>query len=144
MAQRGRKSAAALATVTVIPGQRAAPPPELTPEQAAEWKAIVATKPAEWFNRDCQALLVEYCRHVVICRTIAQQIDAFPMETLAGEEGLVRFGKLGAMAERHSRMVASLSAKMRLAPSSRYSHRAAHTAASRADASGSSRPWDVG
>ena len=52
MAQRGRKSAVALATVAVIPGQRPAPPAELTEEQAEEWRAIVATKPPEWFNRE--------------------------------------------------------------------------------------------
>lgn len=138
-----RKSAAALATVTNIPGQRAQPPDELTEEQAAEWRAVVVSKPSEWFDRAAQPLLVDYCRHVTIARRIAEQVDSFPLDQLVDEEGLSRYGKLGTMLERHSRMIASLAGKLRLSPSSRYSHRSAHTAASRADATGASRPWDV-
>jgi len=47
----------------------------LTEEQAAEWRAIVATKPPEWFNRDSQALLVALCRHIVISRRIADTVS---------------------------------------------------------------------
>jgi hypothetical protein len=143
MAQRGRKSAASLSAVTAIPGQRVLPPRELTEEQAEEWRAIVATKPAEWFNRDSQALLVDLCRHIVIARRVAEQIDSFPADHLPTEEGLTRYKKLGAMADRHSRVISVLASKMRLAPSSRYDAKTANTAASRADASGSSRPWDL-
>ena len=143
MAQRGRKSAAALSTVTNIPGQRAAPPAELTDEQAEEWRAIVATKPPEWFNRDCQALLVALCRHIVISRRVAEMVDSFPMDQLSTEEGLARYQRLGTMMERHSGAVATISTKLRLTPQSRYNPRSADTAASRADATGSSRPWDL-
>ena len=143
MPQRGRKSAVALATMAAIPGQRPAPPAELTEEQAEEWRAIVATKPPEWFNRDSQALLVALCRHIVISRRIAEQIDSFPIDLLSTDEGLSRYRRLGTMAERHSGAMASISTKLRLTPQSRYTPKAAYTASSRGDATGSSRPWEL-
>lgn len=142
MVQRGRKSAESLSAVANIPGQRAQPPAELTEEQAAEWRAIVATKPPEWFNRDSQALLCDMCRHTVIARRISDQVDSFPLEQLATEEGLERYEKLGKMLERHSRTVAMLAVKMRLAPQSRYEAKVAGTAA-KSSGSGAARPWEI-
>lgn len=142
MAQRGRKSAVALSAVSTIPGQRPPPPAELTPEQAAEWRAIVSTKPADWFARDCWPILADMCRHTVIARRISEQIDGFPLDMLSGEEGLERYRKLGAMLERHSRTVGLLATRLRCTPQSRYGARAADTAARRGDANGANRPWD--
>jgi hypothetical protein len=145
MAQRGRKSAESLAAVTVIPGQRPQPPAELTKEQGDEWKSIVATKPADWFSRDSQAILCELCRNIVMARRIAEQVDAFPMDMLTTEEGLDRYKTLSALVERHGRIIASLSTKLRCTPQSRYEAKVAGTAAksSAAGASGAARPWEM-
>jgi hypothetical protein len=144
MPQRGRKSAESLSAITRIPGQRPPPPAELTKEQAEEWRGIVSTKPVEWFSRDSQAILCELCRNIVMARRIAEQIDAFPMEMLSGEEGLNRYKTLGAMAERHGRLIATLSTKLRLTPQSRYEPSVANTAAknSAAAGTGAARPWE--
>ena len=144
MAQRGRKSAASLSAVTIIPGQRPPPPPELTKEQAAAWKAIVARMPADWFDTTAQILLIEMCRHTAICGIISQQIDSFPVDQLTTEEGTERYDRLGRMLDRHSKCVAMLATKLRLAPQSRYEHKVAGTAAKNSAAgAGPSRPWET-
>lgn len=142
MLQRGRKSGDALALVTVLPGARAEPPAELTPEQAEEWRAVVATKPAEWFNRDSQALLVDYCRHVIIARTIAARIDRFTSDDLDADQALERYDRLTRMLERHTRAVTTLATKMRLTQQSRYDAKSSNTASRRAG--GPSKPWEAG
>jgi hypothetical protein len=115
----------------------------LTQEQAEEWRAVVGTKPADWFTRDNQAMMVDYCRHIVLGRRIAEQIDRFDPAWMADDEGLKRFDKLGAMLERHTRTIASLATRMRLTQQSRYNAQSANTAASRSDgASGARRPWE--
>jgi hypothetical protein len=77
MAQRGRRSAAALTlvgSVESIPRQRA--PADLTSEQAEVWDAVVASQPADWFNKSQLPILIQYCRHVIRARRCASQIEA--------------------------------------------------------------------
>jgi hypothetical protein len=87
---RGRKSAASLTVISasgIETVQRPEPPAELTEEQAAEWRAMVNRLSAEWFPRETHPLLVQYCRHVVSARRVAQLIeraeadDAFDVAT---------------------------------------------------------------
>src|SRR5690606_4443353 len=50
MGKRGPKSSAAQASPSVVelrPNARPEPPEDLTPEQAAEWRAVVARMPAD-------------------------------------------------------------------------------------------------
>lgn len=145
MVQRGRKSAESLSAVTIIPGQRPPPPPELTKEQAAAWKAVVGRMPVEWFDAPAQILLTEFCRHSAICGIISQQIDSYPVDQITTEEGCDRYDKLGRMLDRHSKAVAMLATKLRIAPQSRYEAKVAGTASknSAAGASGAARPWET-
>jgi len=144
MAERGRKSAASFEVVVAnLPGQRPEPQADLTQEQAAEWRAVVATKPADWFGRDTHAMLADYCRHVVLARRIAAEIEKAGGEWAASAEALKRFDKLGAMLERHTRTVASLATRMRLTQQSRYNAQSANTAANRGGAT-ARKPWDFG
>src|SRR4051812_44557753 len=124
--QRGRKSAASLAVVTSLPGQRPEPPAELTAEQAEEWRAVGATRRADWFSGNNQELLVAYCRHIVLTRRVSEQIDRFDPAWMADDDGLKRFDKLGAMLERHTRTIASLATRMRLTQQSRYDAKTAN------------------
>src|SRR5690606_27209690 len=108
MGTRGRKSAAEL---TIISGgvvetvRRPEPPAELSEEQADEWRAVVSRMPADWFPRETHGLLADYCRHVVMARRIAQLIE----QAVAGETlDVVEYDRLGKMAERESRVIASL------------------------------------
>lgn len=76
MESRGRKSAAELAIVPPVQTvQRPDAPYDLTDEQTDEWRAVVASLPADWFERGNYALLAQYCRHVVAARRIAQLIE---------------------------------------------------------------------
>lgn len=139
MAQRGRKSAAALSVVSSIPGSRPEPPAELTEEQAEVWRSVVQTKPAEWFTDDSHPLLVAYCKHVTTARVLSQQIDRFEPEWLKEDDGPDRYKRLLDMREKETRAVTSLARSMRLTQQSRYDtskagrHAAKETAAK--------KPW---
>jgi hypothetical protein len=87
MRQRGRKSAASLTVIGssgIETVQRPEPPAELSEEQAAEWQAMVNRLSADWFPRETWPLLVQYCRHVVSARRVAQLIARAESD---GEQG---------------------------------------------------------
>jgi chaperone required for assembly of F1-ATPase len=114
MAARGRKSAASTEIViasSVEVVHRPLPPNELTPEQTEEWRAVVDRMPADWFPRETHGLLVQYCRHVVAARRIAQLINkterakAFDVDV---------YDKLLKMQEREGRAISSLATRMRI------------------------------
>lgn len=118
MGARGRKSAAELALPAVTAEiQRPDAPYDLTDEQTEEWWAVVNRMPADWFPRETHALLANYCRHVVMARRVAQLIQAAEkQEQLDVDE----YDKLGKMMERESRIIASLSTKMRISQQATY------------------------
>src|SRR5688572_25884624 len=86
MGNRGRKSAESLAVATITGPveivQRPDAPYDLTDEQVDEWRAVVASLPADWFQRGNHALLSQYCREVVTARRVAQLIE----QCVAGKE----------------------------------------------------------
>lgn len=136
MKTRGRISAAALSVVQtgvveIIP--RPKPPAELTAEQRDEWRAIVDRMPADWFPRETHALLADYCRHVVMARRIAQLIaQAEDGETF----DVIEYDRLGKMAERESRVIASLATKMRL------TQQATYDKSRKKGSAGVRKPWE--
>lgn len=91
-----RTSQAALAAFEIIPTaveviRRVQPPDELTDEQRVEFRRVVNGMPAEWFSVGNVAMLVQYCRHVVTARRVAEQIEAAISEGHADElERLMR------------------------------------------------------
>lgn len=114
MAARGRKSAASMeitiaSDVQVI--RRPLPPNELTVEQADEWSAVVDRMPADWFPRETHGMLVQYCRHVVAARRIAQLIARVEK---SNKLDLDEYDKLLKMQEREGRAVSSLATRMRI------------------------------
>lgn len=138
MGTRGRKSAAALAIVSpveVVP--RPGAPAELNDEQAAEWKAVVERMPADWFGRETHALLVQYCRHVVAARRIAQIIEA--MENLEAAEQrpfvLEDYDRALKMQEREGRAISSLATRMRITQQTSYDK-------SKKKPGATKRPWE--
>lgn len=114
MAARGRKSAASMeitipSNVEVV--HRPQPPNELTPEQQDEWHAVVERMPADWFPRETHGLLVQYCRHVIAARRIAQLI-AKTEKAKAFDVDM--YDKLLKMQEREGRAISSLATRMRI------------------------------
>jgi hypothetical protein len=138
MKQRGRKSSAALSVVTSLP-QRPEPPAELSVEQALEWKEIVARLPADWFQRESHALLVQYCRHVTSARFVAKMIDSANLN-VSKPEDLKRFDRLLRLEEREGAAVARLATKLRLTHQSRYTPCTAATAAGKGTSE--RKPWE--
>ena len=120
MGSRGRKSSESL-TVIGARGietiKRPQAPDELTNEQAEEWRAVVDRLPADWFPRETHALLVQYCRHVIASRRIAQLIAVAE----SGETfDLAEYDRLCNMMQRESRVIASLATKMRLSQQTKF------------------------
>ena len=128
MGTRGRKSAAELSVIRGIP-ERPQPPSELTPDQAEEWREIVASLPVDWFPRTVWPLLCAYCRHVCNARHIAGLIEAAHDVDIGDRSALMRFNRLLGMQERQSGTLPGLATRMRLTNQSRYT---ARSAASRA------------
>lgn len=139
MEQRGRKSAAAALAVRHIPGQWPDPPERLTEAQADAWRAIVATKPHDWFGPETYPLLVEYIRATEQADLIARELEEFDPEWLRDEDGLDRFEKLNRLVDAKSSSLARLATKMRLSQQSRYSEKSAHTAAK--NVGPAAKPW---
>lgn len=127
-----RKSTASLAVapITSLPS-RIEPPADIPQAEAAVWRAVVATKPIDWFQADSAPLLREYCRAVAMCDRLADLIDMPP-----GED----FHTLLISRDREAKRVAQLAVKMRLTQQSRYTPQASATADKKASGF---RPWEA-
>ena len=136
-----RKSAAALSVVPIGVPVRLAPPDDLTDAQADLWRAVVESKPVEWFGEDSAPLLKEYVRAVTMCDLLELQVQA----AIAGSGDPEAAGSVKAlldMRDKESKRVASLATKLRLTQQSRYTPQAAATANKRVGAG--SKPWQFG
>ena len=67
--------------------QRPDAPYDLTDEESNEWRAIVASMPADHFMRGNYPILTQLCRHIVASRRVAQLI-----ERAAKDKGFDRIG----------------------------------------------------
>ena len=119
MAQRGRKSAAslevrALAAPVVAASKRLAAPAHLSEAERNVWIEVVNDQPAEAFSATHAPLLELYCRHVTNARVIADEVQSFDRAWLADDDGLKRYDRLLAMAERESRAASSLATRLRI------------------------------
>src|SRR6478752_5807596 len=113
-----RQSAAALSVVqtNVISSiRRPSPPADLTDEQAEVWRGVVDRLPADWFHAENLPLLVQYCRHVIRARHIAEVID-----DAASRISPFDYAKLLQIEEVQSRAISSLATRMRFTQHSSY------------------------
>jgi hypothetical protein len=55
--------------------ERLKPPHHLIDEQVEVWSAIVASRPADWFDESSAPLLAQLCRHVVLSNRLAELIE---------------------------------------------------------------------
>lgn len=131
--KRGRVSSAQLEIVKPVEiMERPRAPHDLTDEETEVWVAVVSGEPADWFSPATMPLLVQYCRHVVHARRVAELLDK---ATSNKRLPITNYDRLLKMQERESRAIASLATKMRVAQQSTRTHRGnkAPTIA---------RPWD--
>lgn len=120
MEGRGRKSAASLAVISssgIEAVERPRAPADLTREQADEWTGIVNCLPADWFGRETEALLAQYCRHIIASRRVAELVEAAEADP---DCDLKDYDRLLKMQEREGRAITSLATKMRISQQSTY------------------------
>lgn len=129
-----RKSAASLSVVAAGPRPILAPPPELSTEEAALWREVVESKPAEWFGNDSAPLLREYVRAACIC----DQLDAKIKNLMASDANAAEMKVLFGLRDGEAKRAAIMATKLRLTQQSRYTPQAASTASKRAQGR---RPW---
>lgn len=134
----GRKSLASLSVVTPMPARLIQPPPDLTPDQAAIWANVVATKPSDWWDAGSIPLLSAYCRAVVESLKVATLVDGMTVDMLLLDDGLERYKELRKIQANLTAEVNTLSRAMRLTQQSRYRADAASVAAEKARGA---RPW---
>ena len=121
----GRKSVASLSVLKpggISAKKRPAPPGELTTDQANEWRAVVNRMPADWFGRESHAMLIQYCRHVVSARRVAQLIESL-ISGSTPDEWLQDYDRLLKMQEREGRALSLLATRMRMTQQSRINHK---------------------
>jgi hypothetical protein len=144
MATRGRKSSAS-AEISVVAGnfgQRPEPPEELAEDEAAIWRATVASEPADFFNTAAlRGMLSDYCRHRASADKVSEVINIFQSEWLKNADGAKRYHGLLKMRDMETRAAADKATKLRMTNQSRYTPQAASTA-SRHAAKGV-KPWEV-
>jgi hypothetical protein len=74
----------------------------------------VNDQPAGAFTPTHGPLLELYCRHITNARVLADELANFNRAWIADEEGLKRYDRLLAMAERESRAASSLATRLRI------------------------------
>lgn len=122
MKQRGRVSATSLETLTspiqVVPRQAA--PHDLNDEETEVWVRVIGVHPADWFDASNSPLLVQYCRHVVHARRLAELIEKAMSDK---DTSVVDYDRLLKMQDRESKAIAGLATKMRISQQSTTNHR---------------------
>lgn len=131
-----RKSTASLTVLPVQPLAHITVPNGLSAAEAALWREVVDSKPAEWFGPDSAPLLVEYVRAKITC----DQLDELVKKALGADDSQATEAALRAR-DREAKRLAMLGTKLRLTQQSRYTPQAAATANKRA---GMRRPWESG
>src|SRR5689334_17022904 len=77
--------------------------------------AVVNRMPADRFPTETHALLVQYCRHVVGARRLAQSIDRMERDNTVDVANLLRAEEV------QSRAIASLATRLRISQQSLFS-----------------------
>lgn len=130
-----RKSTAALSVATNEIGPRPVPA-DLDEAEARIWRAVVESKPREWFGEDSAPLLREYVRAVCMCDELEPEIKRLREP---GQDKHALKMVLD-MRDKESRRASSLATRLRLTQQSRYTPQAAGTANKRA---AGKRPWQT-
>lgn len=94
--------------------RRPAPPPELSEEQATEWRALVNAGAVDKYPRPVHPMLAAYCRHTVAARRVAAVIRQLEEQP---EIDLEEYDRLLKMQERESRCLSSLAVRLGMAQS---------------------------
>jgi hypothetical protein len=147
MKKAGRYSTEAL-TQQIVPRDRidaleAIPRPDppdafgLTNEETSEWWAVVNGLPADWFRREMQGILAQYCRHVVRGHHLASLIRAMEEQIGKPEFDMRLYRAMISADADNSRVIAVLGTKMRMTQQSTLEQRTVKPPSPL-----KKRPWD--
>ena len=116
MVGRGRKTTQELtiAGSDVFRIPRPAPPAELEPHEAEEWRAIVGANPPERFPRDTHPLLIAYCGMKGQLDQVNSRIKQICEEVPMDDDAYLKWTRHRVVTTRE---LANLATKLRLAPS---------------------------
>jgi len=118
MTQKGRKSAASLAVqaigVSIGRDKRLEAPIHLSDAERGVWVELVNDQPAGSFTATHGPMIEQYARHIVQARIIADELANFDRAWMADDDGLKRYDRLLAMAEREGRAASSLATRLRI------------------------------
>jgi len=138
--QAGRKSAAELATVAVLPVRLLQPPADLSVEEAQVWARVAATKPGDWFDAGSIPLLAQFCRATVQAELIADLVRQTASSMLTDPGQLGTYKELRKIQGALSGEINSLARAMRLTQQSRYRADKADTEGRKATGR---KPWQT-
>lgn len=145
MAQRGRKSAAAVAVVAqvgpVVSEQRLLPSLHLSDAEQVVWARLVNDHPASAFTETHRDMLELYCQHVVQAQLLADEIQNFDRAWLADDDGLKRYDRMLAMREREVRSASSLATRLRITRQATADPKTVGRA--NASKARSKKPWEI-
>lgn len=144
MKQRGRKSASEMAVVSEIVDSRPNPPDDLTKEQKAIWRAVVNSKPQDWFKADTHELLAAYCRHVTAAKYLSKEVDELQQGLAKPEDqrpycGMDRLIKLLRSRDSETKAMVNLARSMRI---TQHSLLRAETAATKTNNTSRRKIWE--
>ena len=140
MKQRGRKSAAELATVSVLPLRTPEPPVDFMADESRVWARICATKPADWWDAGSLPLLAQFCRAAAQADTIAALVASVGKSMLSDPDELARYKELRKIQAGLSGELTSLGRSMRLTQQARYNAKNSDTANRKANGK---KPWQI-
>ena len=124
--KRGPKSSQDMQLAVVmepdVPGaQPPVPPEELSPDEALEWRNLMARMGSDWFPPESWPLLVQLCRHICQCRWFGQclqEVRAGCLGTI-GLDVIDHVDQLSKLHDREGRAVQALMVKLRLTTQAR-------------------------
>lgn len=116
------------------------PPDHLSPQQGDLWRAVVHTKPADWFTEDTWPLLEAYVQHATSAQQLSERISALEYSGEAFTE-LDEYDRLLRMRDRETKAADGKARSMRLTHQARW--QPATAARKSEDATSKKRPWET-
>jgi len=135
---RGRKSAASLSVVPLVPGQgRPEPPVDLDPLEQQVWREVVDALPGHWCDSAARLIL----RRLAAQAAVTERQEARLRQLRAdGHDDTEAAAELAAAHGVIAKNVAQLLAQLRATPRSRIVSR---TAGSQVEQTPKLRPWEI-
>lgn len=144
MEKRGRRSVASISAASLSTpigaSKRLQAPLHLSDAETAVWCEVVNDQPASSFTPTHSPMLEIYCRHIVQSRILAEELANFERPWLADDDGLKRYDRLLAMAEREGRAASSLATRLRITRQAIDQQTVARTIKNSAK---SRKPWEI-